>query len=66
LLFLGVGQVARLSDLHSIPAIHPLWLNVAFLFGRLPGLGVWYKLRLLNDNDNAGFIFIKESKRKVR
>jgi len=43
------GPVAWLQHLHSVSAIHPMWLNVNFVFGRV--IGGWCRLRLLN-NDN--------------
>src|SRR6266508_2352251 len=66
-LFLRVGPVPWLQNLHSMTAIHPVWLNVDSLFGGFPGFGDWCRLRLLNDNLLlAWFICAKESRERAR
>src|SRR5262245_35115479 len=49
--FLRGGPVSWLQDLHSIPAVHPVWLNVDSVFRRSARFGGWCRLRLLNNDD---------------
>src|SRR6266404_9906811 len=45
------GPVPWLQDLHSIPTVHPAWLNVNSVFGRFARFGGRCRLRLLNNDD---------------
>src|SRR5262245_39531470 len=49
--FLRGGPVSWLQDLHPIPAVHPVWLNVDSVFRRSPRFGGWCRRRLLNNDD---------------
>src|SRR4030095_16001645 len=45
---LRVGPVSWLQDFHSMPAVHPTWLNVNSVCGRFRD---WCRLKLLNNDD---------------
>jgi hypothetical protein len=45
---LRVGPVSWLQDFHSMPAVHPTWLNVNSVCGRFSD---WCRLKLLNNDD---------------
>ena len=51
---LRVGPVSGLQDFHSMPTVHPTWLNVNSVFGRFTSLGGFSRLggcfRLNNDD----------------
>src|SRR5215813_2137495 len=49
--FLRGGPVSWLQDLYSIPAVHPVWLNVDSVFRRSARFGGWCRLRRLNNDD---------------
>src|SRR5262249_49595617 len=49
--FLRGGPVSWLQDLHSIRAVHPVWLNVDSVFRRSARFGAWCRLRRLNNDD---------------
>src|SRR5262245_22825367 len=43
--------VSWLQDLHPIPAVHPVWLNVDSVFRWSARFGAWCRLRRLNNDD---------------
>src|SRR5215470_4230613 len=49
--FFRGGPVSWLQYLHSIPAVHPVWLNVDSVFRRSARFGAWCRRRLLDNND---------------